>query len=124
MSDDKLSRPSMTAGGVTSFEEALALYQGGAQRETKPQPFTPRAVELFQRLKRTMTKCTCTESIISAGACVACKTADQLQWDLHRELKLKPWDDLAVVPPDGWKWWQDADALRRWYELEAALKPR
>jgi hypothetical protein len=142
MSDDKLGRPAVTDGG-TSLERALAIFHGtAAGPPPEPHGFTPRAIRLFQLLKRTVAECTCVQPTMfvnerklwEARSCHACWTAVDLQYDLARELRLPPWEDLAVQSPDAQnpyppgvydahgRWTPDADAQRRWRALDVAVK--
>ena len=76
-----------------------------------PPPFTPEALDVFKRLRRSR-----------PGS----DEWNELQFALYRVLRLRPWEGPpAVVHPDaptpGW----DATAQkRRWVELSAALRRR
>jgi hypothetical protein len=127
----------------STFERALAIFHGtAADSPPVSHGFTPRAIRLFQLLKRTEAECTCVpptmfineRGLWASRACRACQTAVDLQYDLCRELRLPPWEDAAVQSPDAQnpyphgvydaheKWTPDADAQRRWQALDAALK--
>jgi hypothetical protein len=129
--------------GPSTFERALAIFHGtAAEPPPAPHGFTPRAIRLFQLLKRTVAECTCVQptmfvnerNLWEARSCTACQTAVDLQYDLCRELRLPPWIDVAVQSPDAQnpyppgvydkheRWTPDADAQRRWRELDAVLK--
>jgi hypothetical protein len=129
--------------GPSTFERALAIFHGtAAAPPPEPHGFTPRAIRLFQLIKRTLRRCTCVQPIFfvneqklwESRACTACRTAVDLQYDLCRELRLPLWIDVAVQSPDAVspyppgvydaheRWTPDVDAQRRWCELDAALK--
>jgi hypothetical protein len=129
--------------GPSTFERALALFHGtAAASPPAPHGFTPRAIRLFQLLRKAAAECTCVrptmfineQGLWASRACTACRTAVDLQYDLCRELRLPPWEDVAVQSPDAQnpyppgvydaheKWVPDADAQRRWHALDAALK--
>ena len=127
-------------GRPTTFEQALALFNTGGRPPESPHGFTPRAIRLFQLVKRTLRRCTCVQptffvndqNLWEQRTCAACRAVIELQYDLCRELKLPVWEDTAVVPPDARnpyppgcdrneRWEPDAESQRRWRELDTAL---
>jgi hypothetical protein len=82
---------------------------------------TPRAVELFDRMRRAAARCVCDDR-----SCSACRRWGQLMTELHDELDLKLWEatveDPAVECP-GWADVADWDAAQeRWRALAAASR--
>jgi hypothetical protein len=59
---------------------------------------TPRSVELF----RTMMAQRCSCSVLADDhQCAGCREYKRLSWELHDELKLKPWEGCpTVIHPD------------------------
>jgi hypothetical protein len=127
----------------SAFENALAIFNGtAADPPPEPHGFTPRALRLFQLVKRTLARCVCKQptffvnerGLWESRACAACRATVELQYDLCRELRLPPWEDAAVQPPDAVnpyppgaydaheRWAPDEGAQRRWRDLDAALK--
>jgi hypothetical protein len=102
----------------------------------RPTPrITPRAIALFDRLRRL--ECTC-EPRDRGGKywehtlCAGCEEHGRLMGQLHTELQLRPWQD-AVADPDAGNpypigtyaarsWRPDVEAVERWKALARASR--
>ena len=112
-------------------------------RQATPQQLTPHAIELFAELERArrarqrsvMVDCTITKHGHCTGDCRLCQRWDDLHDQIHRELKLRPWQWPCLpcnpFPPNSararaWRpggeqqaLYEVLDAARRSIKLEA-----
>ena len=125
---------------MNSFDEAARLLGDKRKPRVVSKQFTPRALELFRRLKMSLSRCTCPRQfyindagLLDKHRCIHCETAIRLNYELCDELRLKPWQDRAVQHPDAKnpfppnvsevrrrQWQPDVEAQERWCQLEAA----
>jgi hypothetical protein len=103
-------------------------------RQAVPQQITPRAVKLFTELERARrarkhADCIDTKQGLCSSECPVCELWYNLHDELHRELKLRPWEfpclPFCPFPPNstGWMAWRPGGAQRAlWEALDEARR--
>jgi hypothetical protein len=98
-------------------------------RQATPQQLTPRAIKLFVELERArrarkhVDDCTVTKHGLCTGDCAACLKWDDLHDQIHRELKLRPWEwpclPYCPYPPNSpaAMAWRPGGSQRALYEV-------
>jgi len=111
----------------------LRLHRAG----DGPGGITPRAVKLFEKMRRL--PCVCKprdwgqdQYYKWPGPCFHCKERGRLKYEIHRELRLYPWETAVEDPEAGspypvgsWAYENDEpnlEAQARWRALEQAAR--
>jgi hypothetical protein len=86
-------------------------------RRSRP-PITPRALALFAQMHELEAQCTRSDDL----ECSACEKWHELGYQLHHELRLRPWElAIPVWPDDGDGSFCWRQAHQRYVMLAAAL---
>jgi len=87
-------------------------------RRTPVAAITGVAIDLFDSLQSLESRFACAAAPCGNAACAVCAEWRKRRWQLHSELKLRPWQDFSNFTSD------EPETLRRHDMLQAASDAR